>query len=55
MIRATPPLSAEQKSEIVEHLEESNLPYKVDLVCEPDLYEPYRHHIDLDKHLLFTG
>lgn len=53
LLESVPPLTLMQLSQLTEELEESNLPFKVDLVATENLYPPYAAKIDLEKKLLF--
>lgn len=52
LLDASPPFDPEQKRKLTEKLEESDLPFKFDLVLPNEIYEPYRRQIEKEKKLL---
>jgi predicted nucleotidyltransferase len=54
LIEAAPAMTSSQQSEISSALEESNLPFKVDIVLLENLYPPYAPKIQTEKKLLFS-
>ena len=46
------PIEKRQKSEMISLLEESDLPFKVDLLLRNEIYEPYRAKIESEMKLL---
>jgi type I restriction enzyme S subunit len=54
LISAHPLMSAQQISELTLKLEESNLPFKFDLVTQEKVYLPYLKTIHDEKFLLFN-
>lgn len=53
LLEAMPPLENRQKYRMQDTLEDSDLPYKVDLVRMGEIYAPYRDTILREKSLLF--
>jgi predicted nucleotidyltransferase len=49
LILATPPLQQFEKEQLLEQIEESELPYKFDLVFEEDLLDEYKNSINQSK------
>src|ERR1700760_181901 len=49
LLEAAPPLTSSQISEAAEKLDESNLPFKIDLVRTEDLHTPYAEQIHTEK------
>ncbi|MGK5083158.1 nucleotidyltransferase domain-containing protein [Bdellovibrionota bacterium FG-1] len=52
LIESTPPISPRQKELLQEAFEESDLPFKVDLVISENLLEAYRKNIMEERKIL---
>ncbi len=53
LLEATPPIDFSTQAKLAHELEESNLPFKVDLIPLEQLYLPYAQQIQSEKKLLF--
>jgi len=55
LIQASPQMKPQQVDLLRERLEESELPFKVDVSLREELYEPYRQEIEQNKVLIFDS
>ena len=53
LLEAAPPIDFSTQAKLAHELEESNLPFKVDLIPLEQLYLPYAQQIQSEKKLLF--
>lgn len=53
LIEASPAWSEKQRADLMEALEESNLPFQFDIVTPEAVFDPYRKQIETEKILLF--
>ena len=55
LIEAEPPLTHSQKNSLEEAFEESDLPFKVDIVLIDELLDAYRNEVLAERKLLFSA